>query len=71
MPTDFDIGLLRRGNVLCDPDYPIKLVQTFQAKLVIYELGTRGALCRGEPVLIHSYSNRGVAKLTKFISIID
>lgn len=71
LPADFDTGLLRRGNVLCDPEHPIKLVYSFIAKLVIYELGTRGALCRGEPVIIHSYSSRGPAKLTKFISIID
>ena len=41
------------------------------AKLVIYDLGTRGALCRGEPVILHSYSARGPAKINKFISIIN
>ena len=39
LPADFDVASLRRGNVLCDPAYPIKLVQTFVAKLVIYDLG--------------------------------
>ena len=71
LPADFEVTSLRRGNVICDPAYPIKLVQTFIAKLVIYDLGTRGALCRGEPVIMHSYSARGPAKLQKFISIID
>mmetsp|Transcript_22469 Transcript_22469/g.30065 ORF Transcript_22469/g.30065 Transcript_22469/m.30065 type:complete len:315 (+) Transcript_22469:750-1694(+) len=63
LPADFETTSLKRGNVLCDPVYPIKLVHTFVARLVIYELGMRGALCRGEPVLIHSYSSRGPAKL--------
>lgn len=26
LPVDFDKEFLRRGNVLCDPQYPIKLV---------------------------------------------
>ena len=71
LPADFDATSLRRGNVICDPEYPVKLIKTFVAEMVIYDLGQRGALCRGEPVLIHSYSSRGPAKLTKFISVID
>ena len=71
LPADFDVAYLRRGNVLCDPKYPIKLVSTFIARLVIYDLGERGAICRGEPVVIHSYSAKGPAKLQKFISVID
>lgn len=71
LPTDFETAFIKRGNVICDPQYPIKLVQTFVAKLVIYDLGTRGALCRGEPVILHSYSARGPAKINKFISVIN
>ena len=71
LPADFDATTIRRGNVLCDPVYPIKYVQTLIAKIVIYDLGSRGALCRGEPVIVHSYSSRGPAKLQKFIAVID
>ena len=71
LPPDFETASIKRGNVICDPQYPIKLVQTFMAKMVIYDLGQRGALCRGEPVILHSYSARGPAKINKFISIIN
>ena len=56
LPADFDINYLKRGNVLCDPEHPIKLVDTFNARCVIYDLGAKGAVCRGEPVMVHSYS---------------
>ena len=56
LPSDFDINYLKRGNVLCDPEHPIKLVSTFNARCVIYDLGAKGAVCRGEPVMVHSYS---------------
>ena len=26
LPSDFDVNYLRRGNVLCDPQHPIKYV---------------------------------------------
>ena len=71
LPSDFDINYLKRGNVLCDPEYPIKLVNTFIARCVIYDLGAKGAICRGEPIVVHSYSNKGAGKLQKFISIIN
>jgi elongation factor 1 alpha-like protein len=71
LPSDFDVNYLKRGNVLCDPDHPIKLVHTFIARLVIYDLGTKGAVCKGEPVMIHSYSAKGPGKLQQLISAID
>lgn len=37
----------------------------------MYDLGTKGAVCRGEPVMIHSYSTKGPGRLQKFISVID
>jgi len=71
LPSDFDVNYLKRGNVLCDPEHPIKLVQSFIARLVVYDLGEKGAICRGEPVVVHSYSAKGPGKLQKFISVID
>ena len=71
LPSDFDINYLKRGNVLCDPEYPIKLIHTFIARCVIYDLGAKGAICRGEPVMVHSYSTKGPARLQKFISVIN
>lgn len=26
LPADFDTGSLKKGNVLCDPRYPMKLI---------------------------------------------
>lgn len=63
LPSDFDVNFMKRGNVLCDPEYPIKLVSTLIARVVVYELGDRGAICRGEPVVVHSYSTKGPGKL--------
>ena len=71
LPSDFDINGLKKGNVICDPQHPIKAVHTFIARVVIYDLKSKGALCRGEPVMIHSYSTKGPGKLQKFISVID
>jgi len=71
LPNEFDVNYLKKGNVLCDPEHPIKLVHTFIARLVIYELGTKGAVCKGEPVMIHSYSSKGPGKLQQLISVID
>ena len=31
LPSDFDVAMLKRGNVLCDPRYPIKVVKKFIA----------------------------------------
>ena len=56
LPHDFDVNYLKRGNVICDPEHPIKLVHTFVARCVVYDLGGKGAVCRGEPVMVHSYS---------------
>ena len=31
LPSDFEVNSLKRGNVLCDPEHPIKLITTFRA----------------------------------------
>ena len=71
LPSDFEVNSLKRGNVLCDPEHPIKLITTFIARVVIYDLGDKGALCRGEPVVVHSYSSKCAGRLQKFISVIN
>jgi len=71
LPSDFDVNGLKKGNVLCDPEHPIKAVHTFVARVVIYDLKQKGAICRGEPVMVHSYSTKGPGRLQKFISVID
>ena len=47
LPHDFDINYLKKGNVLCDIDYPIKLVKTFICRVVIYDIPF-GSLTQGE-----------------------
>ena len=63
LPPDFDTNTFKRGSVLCSPEHPIKLVQTFVARLLIYDLGEKGSLCQGEPVMVHTYSAKGPGKL--------
>ena len=57
--------------MICSPEHPIKLIKTFVAKLLIYDLGEKGSLTQGEPVMVHSYSAKGPAKLQKFIKIVN
>ena len=45
LPADFDVNYLSKGNVVCDMEYPIKLVKRFVCRVVIYDLPpTIGAL---------------------------
>lgn len=47
LPRDFDINYLRKGNVICDIDLPIKLVKTFVCRVVVYDIPF-GAITKGE-----------------------
>lgn len=37
LPSDFDVNYLKKGTVICDPQYPIPLVRKFVARVVIYD----------------------------------
>ena len=72
LPQDFDINYLVKGNVICDIEYPIKLVKRFVCRVVIYDLPPSiGALAQGETVVVHSYTNKCPAKLNKFLSTVN
>lgn len=71
LPTDFDITFLKKGNVLCDPEHPIKLVKVFIARIVVYELGELGKLMRGINVMVHTYSAKCPGKISSFVAVVD
>ena len=70
LPKDFDLNYLRRGNVLCDVQFPIPLVKTFIGKIMVYDL-PMGNLHKGAEVMIYNYTNKMSAKVSKLIAIID
>ena len=47
LPSDFDVNLLRKGSVLCDMQYPIKVVKSFVCRVVLYDIPF-GAVTKGE-----------------------
>jgi len=38
LPNDFDVNYLKKGTVICDPQYSIPLVKRFVARVVVYDL---------------------------------
>ena len=70
LPVDFDINYLRRGNVLCDVQYPIPLVKRFVGKIVVYDL-PQGVIGKGEQVVIHSSTSKTPGKITHLMAIVD
>jgi len=70
LPKDFDKNTLKKGTVICDPAYPIKLVKTFIARVLVYDI-PYGAVIKGEQVVIHSYTSKSPGKLQYLLAVID
>lgn len=70
VPSDFDTNCLKRGNVICDPEHPIKLIREFIAHVMIFDSPDQ-AITMGTFVTVHSYSSKGTGKMSKLIGIID
>lgn len=56
--------------MLCDPEYPIPLIRTFIARVVVYDLPF-GAITKGEHIVVHSYTSKAAAKIQYLLSIVD
>lgn len=61
LPSDFDTGTLKKGNVLCDPLYPMKLISSFVARVIIYDI--QSPISKGEEVVVHSYTSKMPGKI--------
>jgi len=68
-PT-FEKSYLKRGNVICCPEYPVPMIHSFISRIVVYDL-PHGVLCKGEQVVLHSYTSKAPARVTKLLSIVD
>ena len=66
----FDNNSLKKGNVICDPQFPIKLVKTFICRVVVYDIPF-GALIKGEQVVIHSYTSKCPGKFQFLLATVD
>jgi elongation factor 1 alpha-like protein len=62
LPSDFDINYLKKGTVLCDPQYSIPLVRKFVARVVIYAT-PQGAITKGEEIMVHSYTSKSPGRI--------
>jgi translation elongation factor EF-1alpha len=71
LPNDFDVNYLKKGTVLCDPQYGIPLIKKFVAKIVVYDLPLLGAITKGEQIVVHSYTSKSSGKILSLLSTID
>lgn len=69
-PPGFDFDLLKNGRVLCHKNYPVRLVRSFVAKILVFKLEI-GAITKGEEVTVHSFSTRVAGKIQILNSIIN
>lgn len=69
LPSDFDPNSLKKGNVLCDIRYPMKLIQSFIARVIIYDIPS--PITKGEAVVVHSYTSKMPGKISFLIATID
>eukprot|EP00698_Gefionella_okellyi_P009920 TRINITY_DN2549_c0_g1_i1.p1 TRINITY_DN2549_c0_g1~~TRINITY_DN2549_c0_g1_i1.p1 ORF type:complete len:781 (+),score=188.02 TRINITY_DN2549_c0_g1_i1:126-2468(+) len=58
-----------QGNVLCDPERPIPICRTFQAKIVTFN--NESVLTPGFPVVLHTQSLNEPAVVLKLVSQLD
>jgi|LauGreDrversion4_2_1035121.scaffolds.fasta_scaffold103099_1 translation elongation factor EF-1alpha len=70
LPNDFDVNYLKKGTVLCDPQFSIPLVKRFVARIVIYET-PQGCITKGEEVMVHSYTSKSPGKISSLLSTVD
>ena len=68
-PT-FEKSFLKRGNVICCPEYPVPMIISFVSRIVVYDL-PHGQLCKGEQVVLHSYTSKAPARITKLLAIVN
>lgn len=69
LPPDFDVATIKKGNVLCDPKYPMKLIQSFIAKVIIYDIPQ--PLTKGEAVVVHSHTTKAPGKISFLLATIE
>jgi elongation factor 1 alpha-like protein len=69
LPPDFDVTSIKKGNVLCDPRYPMKLIQSFIARIIIYDIPS--PICKGEAVVIHSHTTKAPGKIAYLLATIE
>jgi translation elongation factor EF-1alpha len=61
---------LKKGIVICDPQWSIPLVKKFIAKVVIYAT-PEGSITKGEEIMLHSYTSKSPGKIYSLLSIVD
>jgi elongation factor 1 alpha-like protein len=54
LPNSFDPNFLKKGNVLCDIDYPINQVYQIRAEIQVFDI--KLPIVKGQFVLIYSFS---------------
>jgi len=68
-PAGFDPEFIRKGHVLCDPQYPIHQVTEFRAKLVVFE--TPKPLFPGYKFIVYCFANQVPGSIVKLESIME
>jgi elongation factor 1 alpha-like protein len=69
LPADFDVSTIKKGNVLCDSRYPMKLIRSFIARIIIYDIPS--PIAKGEAVVIHSHTTKAPGKIAFLLATID
>lgn len=55
--------------MLCDPRYPMKLIRSFIARIIIYDIPS--PIAKGEAVVIHSHTTKAPGKISFLLATID
>ena len=69
LPTDFDVTTIKKGNVLCDPKYPMKFIQQFIARVIVYDIPS--PIAKGEAVVVHSHTTKAPGKIAFLLATIE
>lgn len=69
LPADFDVTTIKKGNVLCDPRYPMKLITSFIARIIVYDIAV--PIIKGEAVVVHSHTTKAPGKISFLLATIE
>jgi elongation factor 1 alpha-like protein len=69
LPADFDVTTIKKGNVLCDPKFPMKLIQAFVARIIVYDIAA--PIVKGEAVVVHSHTTKAPGKISYLLATIE
>eukprot|EP00899_Mesostigma_viride_P024409 jgi/Mesvir1/5152/Mv15294-RA.1 len=66
---DNSTGGVRKGDVFCDPSFPIRLVKVMQARIVV--LGVKRPILKGATVVVHAHNSAEPAVVSKLLELLD